>query len=75
MRYGTRTLFYLLQERHIISYYAKHLKNNWINKKGEIHRYEIGDIKIGDSYIYKDAYPPFQGIEYTRLIKNHNVPL
>ena len=42
-----------------------------INKRGEIHRYEIGDIKIGDSYIHKDIFPPFQGTEYTRLIKNH----
>ena len=42
-----------------------------INKNGEIHRWEIGDIKIGDSYIHKDVLPPFQGIEYTRFIKNY----
>ena len=42
-----------------------------INKKGEIHRYEIGDIKINNSYLHVDVFPPFRGIEYTRLIKNH----
>ena len=41
-----------------------------LNKKGEIHIYEIGDIKIGPSYMHKDVRYPFIGIEYTRFIKN-----
>jgi hypothetical protein len=42
-----------------------------VNKKGEIHRYEIKDIKTDNSYFYRDAYPTFQGIEYASFIKNH----
>ena len=41
-----------------------------INKKGETHIYEVGDIKIDSSYLHKDIRPLFIGIEYVRFIKN-----
>ena len=41
-----------------------------LNKKGETHIFEIGDIKLGSSYLHKDTRPLFRGIEYTRFIKN-----
>lgn len=42
-----------------------------LNKKGEISRYEIKDIKINNSFFNKNAFPPFQGIEYASFIKDH----
>ena len=41
-----------------------------INKKGETHIYEIGDLKINSSYLHIDLRPLFKGIEYIRLFKN-----
>ena len=46
-------------------------KHPWfvLNKKGEIHIYEIADFKTNFSHLNKDTRPFFRGIEYVRSFK------